>query len=58
LLENTDGIRILRCQRLTGVMTTSSEARKSHTMLPSRFSLGKRLGDYNLDMVKSRKAHG
>jgi hypothetical protein len=39
------------------VMTTSSGSPKIHTMLPSRFSFGKRLGDYNLDRVKSRKAY-
>jgi hypothetical protein len=40
------------------VMTTSSEAPKIHTILPSLFSLGKRLGDYNLDREKSSKAYG
>jgi hypothetical protein len=40
------------------VMTTSSEAQKSITMLPSRFSFGKHVGDYNLEMVTSRKAYG
>jgi hypothetical protein len=40
------------------VMTTSSEVQEIHQILPSRFSFGKPLGDYNLDGHKPRKAYG